>query len=102
MVKLNPELVRAESEATPRRAFLTASAWAVPVIAVAVAAPAAAASMDTTEPAFPISCEKKPNHGHGGDTGNQWWIVTYSDGSTIPMDNGTVMSNKTLKGLCKP
>lgn len=81
-----------------RRTFVKGAAWSVPIVAVAAAVPLAAAS---TDPVYPISCVYLENHGHGGNTGNDWWLVTYSDKSTKTLDNGTVMSNDSLKKLCK-
>lgn len=81
-----------------RREFIRGAAWSVPVVVAAVAVPLASAS---AVPRRPVQCIKLPNHGHGGNVSNDWWEVTYSDGSKELLDNGTVMSNKALKNLCK-
>lgn len=81
-----------------RRTVLKGAAWSVPVIAAVAATPLAAAS---AQQIYPISCVYLDNHGHGGNTGNSWWFVTYSDGSERTLDNGTVMRDKRLKELCK-
>lgn len=83
-----------------RRTVVMSAAWSLPVIAAAVATPLASASV-VTPPVYPISCVRLSNHGHGGDTGNDWWLVTYSDGSTDTLDNGTVMSDPELRKLAK-
>lgn len=82
-----------------RRTVLHA-AWSAPVIAAAIGAPAMAASTPPVDK-YVLKCEKKPNHGHGGDTGNDWWEVYYSDGSFEVLDNGTVMSDPDLREICK-
>lgn len=83
-----------------RRKIIKSAAWSLPVIAAAVATPLAAASQVPTQK-YPVSCKYLGNHGHGGDTSNDWWFITYSDGSTETLDNGTVMRNKALKEICK-
>lgn len=74
-----------------RRQILKASAWAVPVIAVAIAAPAAAAS--TFDP-IAVSCTPLTTKGQ------PMWAVTYSDGQykTITNDQAMRLHHK----LCKP
>lgn len=81
-----------------RRAFVKTAAWSVPLVAIAVAVPLAAAS--TTAPKYAVRCDYLGNHGHGGDVGNDWWLVTFSDGSSETLDNGTVMRNDALKSIC--
>lgn len=84
-----------------RRNTLKAAAWSVPVIAAAIAAPAAAASIPPQN-VYPTGCVKIPNHGHGGNTGQlQRWIVTYSDNTTKNLSNSEVNSDKFLKSICK-
>lgn len=80
-----------------RRAVVIGAAWSIPVILASIATPLAAAS---TVERVPIGCVYLQNHGHGGSKGNDWWAVTYNDGSTAVLDNGTVMSNPELKRLC--
>lgn len=74
----------------PRRAVLRA-VWAAPVIAVAVATPLAAASATPT-PGVPVACTK---------VSNTHWNVAYNDGTSKLMHNGDVMSDPTLKALCR-
>lgn len=84
-----------------RRTLLKASAWSVPVIAVAVATPLASAS--EVNP-LPVKCVRvKENHGHGGDPGSKdWWVGIYSDGTqTTPMSNGEAMSHTVWGPLCR-
>lgn len=86
-----------------RRTVIKSAAWSLPVIAVAVAAPLAAASV-TPEPKVPVKCIRiKPNHGHGGKPGNKdWWEGVYSDGShTKPMSNGEAMSDPVWGPICR-
>lgn len=78
-----------------RRQILKASAWAVPVIALAIAAPAAAAS--TTAPVFDplaVSCAPLPTKGQ------PMWLVTYSDGQYETITNDQAM--RQHHDLCKP
>lgn len=79
-----------------RRQVLKASVWSVPVIAASIAVPGAAASVERV----PVGCEYLQNNGHGGVKGGDWWQVTYNDGSSQILDNGTVQSDKALKALC--
>lgn len=67
-----------------RRTALS-TAWSIPVIAIAVAAPAASAS---TPPREPFECYRIPSKGQ------PQWLGVYSDGSTVNMDNGTAMSGE--------
>lgn len=85
---------------TERRTIIRTAAWSLPVIAAAIAVPAATASTPTAV-RKPIKCEREPNHGHGGGVGNRWWIVYYDDGTADVLDNGTVMSNEELRELCR-
>ncbi|WP_251050731.1 MULTISPECIES: hypothetical protein [unclassified Microbacterium] len=80
-----------------RRTVVLGAAWSVPVIAAAIATPLAAAS---TTPRIPIACVYLQNNGHAGDKRNDWWQVTYNDGTTQILDNGTVQSDRELKALC--
>lgn len=82
-----------------RRTVIKGAAWSMPVIAAAVAVPASSASTSTA--AMPQTCTKLPNHGHGGDVGNSWWQVTYSDDTERLLDNGTVMRDRELRELCR-
>ncbi len=84
-----------------RRTVIKSAAWSLPVIAAAIAVPLAAASTVPT-PRKPLLCTKEPNHGHGGGKGNAWWRVIYDDGTAEILDNGTVMSTRELKEVCKP
>lgn len=89
-----------------RRNIVKAAAWSVPVIAVAVSTPLAAASepYPTHPPKTPAKCIRVvPNHGHGGAPGNKdWWQGVYSDGSTTaPMSNGQAMSDPVWGPLCR-
>jgi len=84
-----------------RRTVLKASAWSVPIVAVAVATPLAAAS---TASVYPLKCIRiQGNHGHGGNPGNEsWWLGIYSDGShTEAMSNSEAMSHKIWGTLCR-
>lgn len=76
-----------------RRAALKASAWSVPIIAVAVATPLAAASVPIER--LPLTCTPLNNKGQ------PHYQVAYSDGSTEILDNGTVNSDKVLQALCR-
>lgn len=69
-----------------RRQALSA-AWSLPVIAAAVAAPAASASLAQPEP---MTCHKIR---HAGPSGHQW-VGTYTDGTTITMTNGDAMNGE--------
>lgn len=83
-----------------RRTVIKSAAWAIPVIAAAVAVPLATASQAT----IPVKCVRiTNNHGHGGKPGNKdWWQGVYSDGTTTaPMSNGEAMSHKTWGPLCR-
>jgi hypothetical protein len=86
-----------------RRTIVMGAAWALPVIAAATAIPAATASSASPElpPRQPVSCEYLGNQGHDGPKGGAWWFVTYSDGSTATLDNGTVKSDRALRSLCQ-
>ncbi|MGN8024722.1 hypothetical protein [Microbacterium sp. 22242] len=81
-----------------RRTIIKSAAWSLPVIAAVTAVPLAAAS---AAPRTALRCERTPNHGHGGGTGNGWWTVSYSDGTAAVLSNGTVMSDPALRALCK-
>jgi len=83
-----------------RRAIVKGAAWSLPVIAAAVAIPQATASTVPVQK-YPVSCEYLGNHGHGGDSGNEWCFVLNDAGTTETLDNGTVMRNKDLKQICK-
>ena len=74
-----------------RRQILTSAAWSIPVIALAVAAPAAAAS--TVAPT-PISCTRVEGKGA------RHWVGVYSDGQTVTMSNGDAMSS-VFGPLCR-
>jgi hypothetical protein len=80
-----------------RRAIVTHAAWSIPVIAASTATPLAAASVT---PRTPIACVYLQNNGHDGDKRNDWWHVTYDDGTVQILDNGTVQSDRELKALC--
>lgn len=76
---------------TGRRTVLKAAAWSVPVIAVSVAVPLAAASTVRK----PVHCERLTVKGQ------PWWLVVFDDGTTETLHNGDVMRDRELKGLCK-
>ena len=76
---------------TTRRTALKASAWSIPVIALAVAAPAAAAS--TVAPT-PVSCTRVEGKGA------RHWVGVYSDGQTVTMSNGDAQSS-VFGPLCR-
>lgn len=86
------------SAAPSRRTIIRAAAWSLPVIAAAVAVPTATSS---ARPRTPLRCERAANHGHGGSSGNAWWTVIYSDGTTALRSQGVVMSDPALRTLCK-
>lgn len=67
------------------------TAWSIPVIVAAVAAPAASAS---TPPREPFECRQIPSKGQ------PMWVGVYTDGSTVTMDNGTAMSGE-FGPLCR-
>lgn len=77
-----------------RRNIVNSAAWSLPVIAAAVAAPAASASLPPAKEA--LSCHKIR---HGGPGGHQW-VGMYSDGSTVTMTNGDAMSGE-FGELCR-
>lgn len=76
-----------------RRKALKAFAWSVPVIAVSVATPLAAAS--TVPPRQAIKCERNP--GKGQPT----YSVFYDDGTVVAMHQGEVDRDKHLQALCR-
>lgn len=67
-----------------RRTALTSVAWSIPVITLAVAAPAASAS--TTQPPEAFACVRVPGKGQ------PQWAGTFTDGTSINMSNGEAMS----------
>lgn len=75
-----------------RRTLLKGAAWAVPVLAVSVATPIAAASMT---PSIPVSCVLL------NSTGSPFYRVTYNDGTSETLHRSEVAKNKELKTLCK-
>lgn len=77
-----------------RRNILNSAAWSLPVIAAAVAAPAASASSPAD--VLPAACHKIR---HGGPGGHQW-VGTYSDGTSVTMANGEAMSGPFAQ-LCR-
>lgn len=63
-----------------RRTVLRSAAWSAPVIALAIASPAASASGDPTPPK---GCQygNYPGRGSGGDSNdNGWYQTIYADG----------------------
>lgn len=72
-----------------RRQFVRGAAWSVPVIAVAVAIPFAAAS---TAPRTPVACTPLDK---------TWWQVAYNDGTTDTVHQGDVNRDKELQALCR-
>lgn len=81
-----------------RRTVVIGAAWSIPVILASIATPLAAAS---SVERVPIRIDYLDNYGGGGPKGGAWWLVTYSDGSTATLDNGTVMSDPVLKAMAK-
>lgn len=79
-----------------RRTALVSAAWSVPVIALAVAAPAAAASTVAPTP-FPASCHEVDTD---PETMTRYWIGIYSDGSTVEMKHSYAMSS-VFGPLCR-
>lgn len=79
---------------TTRRDIVKGAAWSVPIIALAVAAPASAASTPA-EPKLPYSCE------HIGDKKNTLWQGTYTNGEIIHMTHSEAMSSKVWGKLCR-
>lgn len=77
-----------------RRTVIKSLAWSVPVIAVAVATPLAAAStvVETPSPRIPVSCEP---------AGKNLWTVGYNDGTRETLHQGQVSRDKTLQALCR-
>lgn len=76
-----------------RRTIVNSAAWSLPVIAAAVAAPAASASAPIKEA---VACHKIRHAGQGGHQ----WVGTYSDGSTVTITNGDAMSGE-FGPLCR-
>lgn len=75
------------NKGTSRRSVVKGAAWSLPVIAIAVAAPAASAS---EAPVEPVACHKIKHAGNGGHV----WVGTYSDGTSVTMTNGEAMSGE--------
>lgn len=83
-----------ENQGITRRNVVKGAAWSVPVIAVAVATPLAAASgpTETDPPKIPIACTK---------AGKNMWTVAYNDGTSETLHQGQVDRDKTLQALCR-
>lgn len=72
-----------------RRSLIKTSAWAVPIVSVAVSTPLAAAS---TTPRIPISCE---------ELAKGVFLVSYNDGTTETLGQGQVNRDKALQAMCR-
>lgn len=84
-----------------RRTVLKGAAWSVPVVALTMATPLAAAS-EPYDP--PVKCIRvTPNHGQGGQPGNKdWWQGFYASGKKTPlMSNGEAMSHPVWGPYCR-